>query len=414
MMKRFCEECGAEQQWELDSLRGEMCCEGCGLTLDYIPNDADTNSSYSAGEERQNERVNALENRGPGTVMNPMGDRFDAQGNRLSSDAFRKYRRLGRVNRSTQREKDPMYRQLVATVRELFGEHLTLTVEFLTRATAQKLTPLQEAIRRTLSPNEKKLLACPKTSITRKPSGIKGESDRQNLVLMAIAIAELAHEWFDALRIDRAALLAEHGLTQTQFKNAKRTIAQHYKARCRQGFAPVPRLNMDATMKAYIKGGVRHDRIDVHSERLFNELSNRLTEEQQTALDTVYGGMMTAIGEPSIDAYTANMDESMLCSVVMLAALTSLDLEHQNLAALGRAVGDRSGAGIKSRLAQLRYEVECGIFPQGAALFEKHRSPRGREGQGTDRTSGRVDEAERTDRSSDRYHGSDKAEGTGQ
>ena len=187
-MKRFCEECGAEQQWELDSLRGEMCCEGCGLTLDYIPNDADTNSSYSAGEERQNERVNTLENRGPGTVMNPLGDRFDAQGNRLSSENYRKFRRLGRVNRSTQREKDPMYRQLVATLRELFGEHLTLTVEFLTRATAQKLTPMQEAIRRTLSPSDKKLLACPKTSITRKPSGVKGASDRQNLVLMAIAI----------------------------------------------------------------------------------------------------------------------------------------------------------------------------------------------------------------------------------
>ena len=124
--------------------------------------------------------------------------------------------------------------------------------------------------------------------------------------------------------------------------------------------------------------------------------------------------MLTAIGEPSIDAYTANMDESMLCSVVMLAALTALNLEHQNLAALGRAVGDRSGAGIKSRLAQLRYEVECGIFPQGAALFEKHRSPRGREGQGTSGTSGGVDEAERTDRSGDHYDGTDEVDGTGQ
>jgi hypothetical protein len=413
-MKRFCEECGVEQQWELDSVRGEMCCEGCGLTLDYIPNDADTNSSISAGDERQNERVNALEGRGPGTVMNAMGDRFDAQGNRLSADAFRLYRRLGRVNRSTHREKDPMYRQLVATLRELFGENLALTVEFLTRATAQKLTPMQEAIRRTLSPSEQKLLACPKTSITRKPSGVKGESDRQNLVLMAIAIAELAHEWFGALHIDRAALLAEHGLTQTQFKNAKRTISQHYKARCRQKFAPIPRPDMDAEMKAYIKNGIRHDKVDVHTDRLFNELDSRLTDAQHNALNKVYDGMLTAIGEPSTDAYTANMDESMLCSVVMLAALTALDLEHQNLAALGRAVGDRSGAGIKSRLAQLRYEVERGIFPQGAALFEKHRSPHGREGQADETQTDASDEAERTDRSSDRNGSSDETSGSGQ
>ena len=55
----------------------------------------------------------------------------------------------------------------------------------------------------------------------------------------------------------------------------------------------------------------------------------------------------------------------------MLAALTSLGLDHQNLAALGRAVGDRSGAGIKSCLRQLKQDVEGGLFPQGRALFMK-------------------------------------------
>jgi len=97
-----------------------------------------------------------------------------------------------------------------------------------------------------------------------------------------------------------------------------------------------------------------------------------------------------------------------------LAALTALDLEHQNLAALGRAVGDRSGAGIKSRLAQLRYEVERGIFPQGAALFEKHRSPHGREGQADETQTNASDEAERTDRSSDRNGSSDETSSSGQ
>jgi len=131
-------------------------------------------------------------------------------------------------------------------------------------------------------------------------------------------------------------------------------------------------------------------------------------------LNKVYSGMLTAIGEPNTDAYTANMDESMLCSVVMLAALTSLDLEHQNLAALGRAVGDRSGAGIKSRLAQLHYEVERGIFPQGAALFEKHRLPHGREGQAGETQADASDETERADRSTDRNGSSDETSGSGQ
>ena len=105
---------------------------------------------------------------------------------------------------------------------------------------------------------------------------------------------------------------------------------------------------------------------------LFGTLEQRLSEREMLALNIVYWEMLTRIEEPSIDAYTSNMAESMLCSSVMLAALTSLGLEHQNLAALGRAVGDRSGAGIKSCLRNLQNAVNEGLYPQGQALFAKH------------------------------------------
>ena len=366
-MKKMCIECGCETEWNQDDGRGELSCNMCGGIEEYNSLDTDTNSSTAMGEERQTERVNTLTGLGPGTVMNPFGDRTDSNGQRLSNETRYTFRRLARLDRSTQRERDPMFRQLVATLQELFGNNLTASVRFLTQATARKLTPEQEAIRRVLSSSEQGLLSCPKTSITRKKKGIKGASDRQNLLLMAIAIAELAHEWLNAIAINRKELLEQHGLTQAQFMNAKSTIAKHYKARCRRGFSPVPHT---AQYEAVVSG-LREDRLDIHLENLSDALQTRLSARELEALDSVYSKMMSDIGEPAIDAYTSNMAESMLCSSVMLAALTSLGLDHQNLAALGRAVGDRSGAGIKSCLRQLKQDVEGGLFPQGRALFMK-------------------------------------------
>ena len=367
-MMKTCEECASETEWTQDDIRGEMSCDVCGTVEDYNPVDTDTNSSTTMGDGRQSERVNALTGQGPGTVMNPYGDRTDINGQRLSREARFRFRHLARLDRSTQHEKDPMYRQLVATLQELFGNDLAATVQFLTKAVAKKLTPNQEAIRRTLPANERRLLKCPKTSITRKPKGVKGGSDRENLLLMAIAIAELAHEWFNAIGINRRDLLQQHGLTQTQFRNAKSTIVKHYKARCRNGFSPTP---YSAQYKAVI-AGIREDKLEVHLENLFEALDHRLTKKEMEALSRVFKDMISDIGEPSIDAYTSNMAESMLCSSVMLAALSSLGLDHQNLATIGRAVGDRSGAGIKSCLRQLKQDVEKGLFPQGKALFAKH------------------------------------------
>lgn len=367
-MKKMCEECKKETDWTINDVRGEMVCDMCGWVEEHNPVDANANSSTTMGDGRQSERVNALNGLGPGTTMNPFGDRRDVNGQLLSRETRSMFRRLARLDRSTQREKDPMYRQLVATLQELFGTNLAATVQFLTRATAQKLSPQQEAIRRTLGSSERKLLKCPKTSITRKGAGVKGDGDRQNLLLMAIAIAELAHEWFSAPSINRVELLNQNGLTQTQFKNAKSTISQHYKARCRNRFSPLPRT----TQFEAVIAGIRADKLEIHSENLFGTLENRLSEREMLALNIVYWEMLTRIEEPSIDAHTSNMAESMLCSSVMLAALTSLGLEHQNLAALGRAVGDRSGAGIKSCLRNLQNAVNEGLYPQGKALFVKH------------------------------------------
>ena len=62
---------------------------------------------------------------------------------------------------------DPMFVQLMNTLRNMFGKDLAAAVEPLARATARKLTPSQQAIRTTLTPGERRRLKCPKTSICR-------------------------------------------------------------------------------------------------------------------------------------------------------------------------------------------------------------------------------------------------------
>ena len=159
--------------------------------------DADTNSGLSLGENRHNEAVNhGAEVAGAkhGGRMNARGEQFDAHGNRLDKATVRKYRDLARKDRATQRDTDPIYTSLMATIQEMFGEIWRMLLScWLARATARKLTPWQEARRRTLNANERRMLKCPKTAICRaggkEHPELRGATEQDNLQIMALAIA---------------------------------------------------------------------------------------------------------------------------------------------------------------------------------------------------------------------------------
>jgi hypothetical protein len=55
----------------------------------------------------------------------------------------------------------------------------------------------------------------------------------------------------------------------------------------------------------------------------------------------------------------------------MYSVLQRMGLGQGNLNALANAVG-RSGAGIKSRLAELKSRYESGAFSEGSVLFAKN------------------------------------------
>ena len=151
-MMTKCDECSGNLT--IDLTRGEGICDVCSLVHPILHDDADTNSGSSLGEGRHNEAVNmeaatAGEN---GGKMNPFGDKFDGRGNRLTAKQRRLAARIGKLDRSSQRDTDPMYAQLMATLRNMFGADMAKAVEPLARAAARKLTRSQEARARPCRP----------------------------------------------------------------------------------------------------------------------------------------------------------------------------------------------------------------------------------------------------------------------
>ena len=367
-MKTQCDECGGNLT--IDLARGEGICDVCSLVHEHITTDAETNSGTSMGENRQNEAVNHEAGRAGarmGAKMNPFGDKVDAAGQRLTPQQRRFARRMAMLDRSSQRDTDPMYASLMATIRRMFGKDLAAAVEPLARATARKLTRAQEATRKTLTTGERRRLKNPKTSICRaggkEHPELRGGTDKENLEIMALAIASIAAKWFRTVSINEKQLMEAYGITQKQLVNARKVIMQHYQERVKQGWAARPaQLNAAAA---------REDELDKVALNLNDCLAERLTEEQvHTVMEAAFGafGVMSHIGEPSVDAPTSNVAISMVAGCVVYNILTRMGLQHGHLNAIAKAVL-RSGAGIKSRLEELHLRYQTGAFPQGEVMF---------------------------------------------
>ena len=360
-----CDECSGNLT--IDLTRGEGICDVCSLVHPILHDDADTNSGSSLGEGRHNEAVNMEAGHGGakmGGKMNPFGDKFDGRGNRLTAKQRRLAARIGKLDRSSQRDTDPMYAQLMATLRNMFGADMAKAVEPLARAAARKLTRTQEATRKTLSPGERRRLKCPKTAICRaggkEHPELRGKTDKDKLQIMALAIASIAARWFRTVRVNEKQLMDTYGITAKQLKNAKKTIMQHYQERVRQGWAAPPQqLSLAAA---------REDELDKVAENLSDGLSKRFDDDDLGAIMDAFFTVMSNLGEPSVDAPTANVPISMVAGCVMYNLLRQLGLQNGNLSTVAKAV-QRSGAGIKSRLEEMRERYENGDFPKGAELF---------------------------------------------
>jgi hypothetical protein len=357
-MEMKCVECGATLNVNYAKGMGVCSDAWCAIEYPVMVNDADTNASAVHGENAQNA---AGDDEGKaGTKMNPYADTKDWSGKRLDAKTRRKFRTLGWADRNSQRVKDPMFGQLVAMIREMFGKDVANATRLLAKAAAQKLTPEQEARRKTLSTSDQKRLACPKTSICRKKKGVKGDGDKQNLQIMALAIADLSAQWLSTAPINVVALRNQYGITKEQFVNAKKTISNHYKARVSMGWAMAPR-----SIRLVAK---RADALDNASTNLVDAVSSRLDDDDLDNVMEIFWNALSDLKEPTVDGPVANVPMDMVAASVFYAALRQLGLHRGLLNCVAGAV-DLSGAGVKSRLENFQAMHEAGALPEAAALF---------------------------------------------
>lgn len=360
-----CDECGGNLT--IDFVRAEGVCDVCSLVHNHVFIDAETNSNTSLGEGRHNEKVNSKAAHGRaklGGKMNHLYSHFDGAGNRLSVKTQREFRRLGWKDRALQRDTDPMFSELMFTIKEMFGKDLASAVEPLARATARKLTPHQEVERKKLTPGEQRRLKCPKNSICRAGGAehpeYRGVNDLQNLQIMGLAIASIAAKWFRTVNINEITLMTTYNITPKQLINARKVIMQHYRERVRQGWAPPPnQLTLAVT---------RADEFNKLARNLADNLAMKIDEPTLNKVMETFHSSMNHIGEPTVDATTSNISISMLAGCVMYNTLTQMGLHGGNLTTVANAV-HRSGAGIKNRLVDLKNLYEKGEFEEGTIMF---------------------------------------------
>ncbi len=357
-----CDDCGGTK-FDFDEARAEMSCQACGLAIDNHTNDADTNSSISMGEERTQESLDVFANNpnaAQGGRMNPFGDRTDHAGNRLTPSQRRLFIRLGRADRSSQRERDPMCREVKMALARMFGDNLARATTHLADAACRKLSPEREAIRRTLNPGEQAKLSCPKTSITRKRPELRGATHQDNLQIIALAIAVISHEWLNTPAFNPQVVMAQYNITEQQFNNAKSTIMKSYKARCRQGWAAMPNVITRAALRA--------DKLDIAAENLDRALAEKLSEEDLGVVNTVFWNIMTDLQEPTAEGPLANVAIPFIAGCAMYATLCLVGLNHGNLGRVAEAVG-LSPAGLTNRLKDIQQKVATGQLPGARQMF---------------------------------------------
>ena len=357
-MEHKCDDCGSKLL--IDKARGVGVCENdfCALEHNLIFNDADTNASSVFGEEAQS---GAVDDEGKAGTKMRVFDNKDWSGKTIPAKKMKDFRRYTWADANSQREKDPMAGQLKNKLREMFGKDVALAARLLAEAAARKLTPEQEAVRKTLTSSEQKRLKCPKTSICRKPKGVRGNSDKQNLEIMALAIASLSYKLFSTAPVNEMELMKQYGISKEQLNNAKRTILDHWKARISQGWAMPP-----GRVKLVV---ARIDGLDIAVENLVGALADRLSEADLDKVMKAFWDVLTSLDEPSVDGPVANMAIGMVAACVMYAVLERFNLHERNLNCIAKAVG-LSGAGVKSRIAEMKQRYESGQLPKAKEMFK--------------------------------------------
>lgn len=350
-----CDDC-AGMNMTHDAEKGESVCDDCGLVTELQLGLAADNGSILFGESAhyQPVRMDKDINANIGTAGSKM---YGGRG--VSAARRRQYRLFEKIHRSTPENPHPFAKRVKRNIESLFGRQMSHMLEFMAEMSCRPLNSEQEAIRQKQAKSMKRRLGMPKNSICRKGEGIKGCSEEENAVIIAVAIVELSGKLGMFPEMDRRSLMAQFGITNRQILNARKRILDHWKARVTMGWAKMP-------VRKSIEDK-REDEIDQGMNHLFDALAEVLSERDYEDVLYETSARLLLLHEGSKDALTLNIEARMVVSVVTYAALNVYGLQSGTADVIAEVFGITS-SGVRSRYYALVKEVHQGTFHDNGAF----------------------------------------------
>lgn len=355
-----CEECFAGTM-EIDSQKGELACSECGIVAaaqDIFDGNVGKTTHGGDSATHHGVQTNCDSNDQTGTA----GAYMDISG--VPANQRRDWARRRKVNRSTSRIKHPLSVAVRKKVKEMYGDYASRAVEPYIKMACKPLKGELEQQRTALQGKDKalkKALGMPKQSICRKGEGVRGESSEQNIVLLAMAVVEVAGRMGQLSKMDRRSGMEQHSIAPKQLVNAAKTILNHYKARVTMGWEDAPRKKTP--------GEVREDGVDQAVHHIHDMLSDVLSEEHYLELNQDVEARLALLDEGTADALTGNTEVRMAVCVAFYASLVRLGLQAGMADKLGAVFG-LTGSGIRSRYEAMVAAERTGKMNYNGAFLD--------------------------------------------
>ena len=347
-----CDDCGCPT-FEYDHLTGTRCCSNCGLIdLNFKDESTDEHSNLSVGENRQYEAVRNSRDLGTGGAKIKPGDMKGVKNPKQFRNARMKYDAF--------KESHPFARKVLELIEKEFGKDVAMIVAPIVEMACRPLTAEQEAERKAHPDNSiKKKLGMPKQRICRQKSGSKGTSEIENILIIAVAIVELAGELGILEKLDRRRIKSQFGLSPKQITKARKIILDHWKARYSMGWVnAIPRKS---------SGDSREDNISQTISHISDMLKDILPEDVAASILKDVQRRIEVLGEGKANAITTNSDAKMLVAALFYASVLQHGLERGLLNKIADAA-DHTGSGVSASLKRFK-EVFKKAYPDYVEAF---------------------------------------------
>jgi hypothetical protein len=359
-----CEDCFAGTM-EIDAHKGELICSECGIVAasqDLFDGDAGKTTYGGDSATHHGVQTNCDSNDQIGT----QGAFMDLRG--VPANQRGDWVRRRKVNRSTSRIKHPLSVAVRKKVKEMYGDYASRAVEPYIKMACKPLKGELEEQRSALEGKDKalkKALGMPKQSICRKGKGVRGETSEQNIVLLAMAVVEVAGRLDQLSKMDRRSGMEQHGIKKKQLVSAVKTILNHYRARVRMEWETAPRKKTP--------GEIREDGVDQAVHHIHDMLGDVLVERDHLELNQDVEARLALLNEGTADALTGNTEVRMAVCVTFYASLVRLGLQPGMADRLGAVFG-LTGSGIRSRYEALVAAERAGEMNYNGAFLDTEKS----------------------------------------